>query len=1317
VTIDDSQKNLETESGSASYSLRGYDYQTDVSIWLALELVLAKKLAAELVLEPVSQEDIEGDIEERDSLVTCSLTIASYKLIVQAKFRSGDPWKISNFIDLLNHGKKRDSAKTRLDSNANAKYLLVTSAALDGKIRGLGVKRPGSWPAPQDMPPSVKKVFDTDAAGRVAIVGNEDEERLELHIKELLTSNFRVPFSRYPACLEQLRKEANIRIRGGGAGKWTRHQLEETIRSHDGYFASSPELESYVFPTNWKALRDMMRTRSAALIIGQSGTGKTMATKKLFEELSKEVPGLSRVAINLGPSQLKNDTTTPPVLYDIEDPWGRFDFDPQSRPWNDQLARFFADAHPNKMIVATSRLDVATNSHALTTVQPWVVRLETEHYGEAERSKLYQTRIPGLPWGLRKLAAESEELVLAKLASPLEIQKFFDAIATIEEANSTSPQSVILNESIKRAHHESIEQTVVEQVNARHDHASASVMWCLLKANDKVSYELLVQIEDQISELSNLFQTGLIPLFDFFVVARNLKQTDSTIQYYHPRVEAGVEKSLKTKALTSKKAIGALLEVLVSLNDDNDDWGVEVSTRILAALIKLPELKTPLKAEVQHKIDLWLEKTLDNDEYDFERFITVAAAAGGKNNNLAEVSRYLLHRPNNTFAGLGFWEAPENPQAWYESKKSDSSVTKLLKRFITKVLPITNISFGNDFTSEIKRLSSDLTPAFVEAATNSIRFGLSTNFKLIAAGAIDSVDGYEQILDLAISHLDSIAVGGDFESIQLNYDNGEISEQQYNFYAETEEGFTAGEYIEQYVLLTRRKFGWTHIRDHRHSAKLIQRWFIEISKEKKICHEEFYAAFGLGYNTVEEDTLWHILYEFWDPNYLDYLSKRIEIGHSNSAVINAALMCLIKNENAEYKSIFQRLESQESRLIEISIDVGRIKNGTYPFDKEQTPYAEHTINTLPFLYQEISEASYSLEKGTTPNLSAQSLNFLESQVEPTVKIRNFRVSLAQFLPLNVHDDVQWILKNSESLPHSKIAIKLAVTNLMDKEIDECLNHRFTSVAAEAFIYVASKCSVPLPKHLMLFASGCGKNVRQALADLLNENPHEGHIETLITLTKDTWSGLDFYNDDNDEYPIARKAVEALAKMNNLKDDESFELFETAVDTADLHLRSSIFVLLSKSANKRFQSLILDMALKPNRIQIRRAAAYALLITYQFLSDEVINQLSCLEIDALPVQVSSRFLLAYTLVGNVHRIFEAASQLSTDLKRRVFLILIIRGLFERKEWAAANKVKDMLPNANHPGILWIENKETKIIAQDLSDLGDKVYVDEVIALLS
>ena len=52
------------KQGSGSAAVAGFEYQIGVSIWLALDLILASKLTQEMILEPASQEDLEAEIED-----------------------------------------------------------------------------------------------------------------------------------------------------------------------------------------------------------------------------------------------------------------------------------------------------------------------------------------------------------------------------------------------------------------------------------------------------------------------------------------------------------------------------------------------------------------------------------------------------------------------------------------------------------------------------------------------------------------------------------------------------------------------------------------------------------------------------------------------------------------------------------------------------------------------------------------------------------------------------------------------------------------------------------------------------------------------------------------------------------------------------------------------------------------------------------------------------------------------------------------------------------------------------------------------------
>ena len=502
----------------ASAALAGYEYQIDVSVWLALDVMLASKMCHEIELEPASQEDLEATLPDTEpGRVTSTLTIEKYMLVVQAKLRTGDAWTVADFNRLLHHGgAKRRSAADRL-LNFNLRYLLMTNAGVNGVARELQVGRIGAWPSPTTMPNSILRHLPADSAGRVAIVANLDEEKLETRIKFMLTDRFRVPNANWDPCVKAFRDEARIRILGGGGGRWRRSELEGIIRAHNGSIASSPELARYVYPTNWKLLRRVLGDHNAALIVGQSGTGKTMATRKLYEDLQQEIPGLSRVHVTNGPKQLMSDQTEPPVLYDIEDPWGRFSFDPENRPWNDQLAQCFARANHDRLMIATTRLDVGQAAGSLEDVRQWIVPLEAEHYGNTERRRLYLSRIDELPRDLHEIARMGIGTVLKSLHSPLEIQKFFDALPFIDRVRLNNPPGFLF-EAIHRAHQESIERTVIEQIEERKEERPAAILWALLKTTDRLSLSTLRIIEEEISYHDSMISEGLTPFLNFFRV-------------------------------------------------------------------------------------------------------------------------------------------------------------------------------------------------------------------------------------------------------------------------------------------------------------------------------------------------------------------------------------------------------------------------------------------------------------------------------------------------------------------------------------------------------------------------------------------------------------------------------------------------------------------------------------------------------------------------------------------------------------------------------------------------------------------------------
>jgi hypothetical protein len=1077
--------------GSAAASIAGYDYQIDVSVWLALDLVLANKLTHELMLEPATEEDIEADLTEYEpGRVTSNVPLEDYRLIVQAKARTGDAWTVSGVKTVLKHGVVRDSAAKRLADPA-ARYLLVTSAALNGRTRGLHVRRAGSWPKATDMPASIESALPAGSAGRVAIIGSQDEERLASDIKTLLTESFRVPNAHWQECRQALREGARVRMRGAGGGRWTRTELERIIRHHEGYIASSPELEHYVYPTNWVDLRAAMSERHAALIIGQSGTGKTMATKKLFEELRESVPGLARVPITLGPQQLRDDQTAPPVLYDIEDPWGRFDFDPKSRPWNDQLAQFFAEARHDRMIIATSRLDVAQSSGALDGVKPWMVGLEAEHYGARERRRLYRTRIDALPRKFQAVATQSEALVLAELATPFEIQKFFDALPTIDPKKLRNP-SEFVTEAIRRAHQSSIERTVIDQIEERNDVRAAAVLWGLLNASDKLSLRLLRLIEEDLGERGSQFEKGVSPLVTFFIAARNLRQAESTVTYYHPRVEAGIEQALRHNQIVAKKTLRMLVDVLLSPDRPGEAWGAAAAARLIAAADRLPELKPEPSPSAQKKIDVWLASELMKGGKAFEANLALAASAGSPDSHVSEVARFLQRRSNRRFVeGMRQWDPPEHDEAWYARMRAEPAVKPLVETFIKEVLPTERDDFSQSFVAQAERLAPGLTGAFLAAAARALYFGVTDASDAIAEGALNDLDGFESIVDAAVKVLTPTEADRQkAEETHIAIVNEEYSVEYAEYLADNDEGYMAGKFLEAYINRVRQTGGWRGLAQHRHRDRLLFYWFRALAKDPELSSDEVVGAFAAGHGSKDEDDLWNVLSKAWDPRFLNALVKRVLEGNSSRAVRIAALTCLVERAPDAAPAICRTLEEQgrQARLVELAVDLGELRHERSHFDGEHAEAAAAVVSALPPPLANISDAAFALKTKKVPALSHDARELIEGAAGASEELRVFRVMLDEDVMLDVTDDARWLLANTREPSAAVEAIQAAIRHDMTDEVKGALTHKFADVVARALKEVATPLPAPLPESLLALAHAKGSPVRRALVELLDAKP-------------------------------------------------------------------------------------------------------------------------------------------------------------------------------------------------------------------------------------
>ena len=1327
IDVDENQS-----GGSGRDAIAGYEYQMDVSVWVALYLLVANKQAQEVTLEPASQEDLEAELEATEpGRMTGKFSLKSYRLVVQVKLRNGDAWTIDGIKGLLKYGSdRRPSAADRL-VDPSVRYLLVTSAALNGKAADLRVRQPGLWPKAGAMPPSIARVLSADADGRVAVIGGKDPEQLQTEIRLLLTDSFRVPNSQWKNCLNALREDARIRIRGVNEGRWLREDIESLIRKHGGYLANSPELELYVKPTNWGQIRRALDMNHAALIIGPSGTGKTWATRMLYEELHREIPELAHVSIRLGPYELEDDRTASPVLYDIEDPWGRYDFDPKSRPWNDQLDRFFAHATADRMIVATTRRDVAEAARVMEMMNPWLVPLEAEHYGAKERERIYELRIAAIPWDLQDTVLRAKSGVLKELATPLEIQKFFDAVPTIDRLQFSNRKALI-EEAVRLAHQNSIERTVIEQIEQRNDVRAAAVIWALLKISDKFSIARLQEIEDRLADKGSEWDRGVTPLVRFFVAARNLRQNDDIVTYYHPRVESGIVQALEKERVIAGKALRALIETWVSL-DDLSEWGAGAAAKLIAAIPMGSEIKLWLRPISTDKIDCWLEAHLTNSPGKLAAALDLIAAAGSPENPQAEVARYLLHRAelNDSFF-MDHWRRPEKDDDWYSRHRFSPATKPLVERFIRDALPWTHGWYGRDFARDVKRLAADLTGAFLEAAHQIVGLGVTHADDAIAEGALDDLAGFEAIVKAAIDAVQQTPEEkANEQALSLALINGEYSEE----YAEhlstsNEDGYTAGVFLKAYIRRVRKTIGWQHLAAHPHREHLLRYWLAALRDEVKGPHfvededeapradaelqpDELAAAFGLAHDSPDEDELWYLLHLAWDERFLQALLGRVKEGDISPKIRLAALTCFLVRAPEKLKEIIDELQARgvTTRLVEIALDLAHLSNVNAFHRIDRKADAKAAIEQLPASFEELGRAFLDLLNDRPLLVSENSRQLLLTIDGETEDIRRLRLAIVDSTSTVWQEDLSALLTTSEDPDIAVEALKAAVREKQNAEIAQSLTHRFAAVRAKVLEAVAGDMPAPLPPALLSMVSDKGQSVRRALASLLASKPDPSHMATLIQLAGDKYSTGTHYVGDDAALPIAREAVEAIKSYPQLDPKTADTLLEIAISSADPHLRSDIFKVLATHAGLSGQEMLFDLATEAGRYRIRSEAAGAFLSALGAVGREIVTKITSELLVAQIESVAAVLALVLGHDGDLETIRHAATGLASNRKRRVLLLLLIRLVIGRDP-AIGEELAAMLPN-NHPGLEWALGGEIDWQNdQLLSDLGDVRICHEV-----
>lgn len=1294
-----------SSSAGAVAALAGYDYQLNVSELAALRLLLITKSATSLTLEPANEEDLEADLEpfEPSPVVPKASLASGYKLVMQVKFCSGDPWSVADFTSLLNHGKKRRPAKHHLD-DPDTHFLLVTNADATGVIRDLLVSDFEEKPDPASFPPSLRQILTRTPEGRVAIWGGLTNELIEFKIRQILSDFLRIPHSRLKACREKLRSESLRRMRGTSPGVWTRDELLAIVREHGGFLASAAELDAFVEPSNFEAMLSHFRKQGAIVITGPSGAGKTLAALALCERARLAAPGLDVVTVNPaeGPSVTRRLVDAGPTLFYLEDPWGQYSLRSGSESWTEQLPKLLPSARAGNQYVVTSRADVMREAEAERGLKLWSMELNADHYSDGQLAKIYEKRMAAIATPLQPKALAFKRGVLAALETPLELDLFFTNLSEGPEAGE--PDYAFLSRLLDLAHRDAVEGVVVKYLKAVDKIGLSAVVWGLMTARGHFDREQLSAVVRRLRRINPPLGEQLDGAVDRMIAARHLRQPNRKVTFSHTSVRAGFATFLKKSWSCSENALNVLLLALVSLTGDQRDWGLETAARVLSKALSFSEDLTDCDVFAvghasQVAIDEWLDESLLDPHSGFMPLLELAADIGSVDSIPSEVARWILKgRKGNEGFLIDNWTPPEFSDKWYEQVSADPRSAVIVGRFIREQLAQDIENYSRHFVLELDRVTTGLAPAFMEVAHKVIGTPLHSNARVIAAGAIRDLPGYEAVLVEALAELDALELSYEHHAEEWRaIEDGERDSAYEEWYASLpdDEGEASRIFVATYISTKRASGDWQDLAKHAHGKRLVGAWASSISDSRQnVSEDELLSVLSIAVGAKKEDTVWRAVYTRWRPSFEKPLLDRLLSSPEDEHLRKALMLCAYSAAAIALVECLKASLSSPAALVHLLVDLSVVA-------KEEP----RRLVELRCLLPEAAEILRALcATNGSQDVGPSALSLLESAASSCSL-----TVLAHIVPIMIASGCvpaftieRWLDESTEA------GSALAATNAaiaIDSEplVWRALTHQRADARCAAFEYLASRLPDPLPPQLLDLKSDRGSRVRLALVNELSRRPQQDYLPVLMHLSNDRCSDANSAYDELTSYGIARAAVVALEGYGELSFEHGRQLIDLARASEDRFLRRKALTVAARFCDAEIRRQIWAICTDKNLTWWGRADAVEALALAPFVEADILNKIT----PKWLMSVSATLAASLTALVSLHfPVAEAAAFLEQIGKSQTHRALLLLGVYEleSRDLAVAMGLLDLLDDG-HPARKLLDDDGTRLPSNVFDDLGD------------
>ncbi|MFB9128027.1 hypothetical protein E2553_24970 [Paraburkholderia dipogonis] len=747
------------QGGLSGY--RGYEYQIEASIWIALSLMLEARRVTEVVVEPQNQEDLEAEIvgavlsPDQESSTLVASDGKSTRVIYQMKTLSNQLWSVKALRDVIGEGtsareadsvsRRRPRALEMLLNDASLSYTLVTDARVNGKLTALARTTIPLGHDDAELPGGLLAVslHDRLAAlrGRLHILHDLNAELLEHRIHDLLAQKGRVPHSQVGACIAALKHAFRLCMLGKRDTRFTADELRLILEQHGARPVSGPS-PGYVPPDVAAQAASTLREHGCVLIVGSPDIGKASLADYLatgFKLTELPCPLIQLETFAGLPARLWDEG---PALLIVKNGWTEHGAAYPYAPAN--LPEMLAKAPGDKYVIVTCDLDMYRRlpDHMCTRLERYKVTLEAENYDDNSRWQIVLNQAGLTDWQLEALDAV-REAVLRDIAEPFSLNLFGTLVREHAQhliRSASTNDCGLFQDLAERALQETVVRRAVQQVSAYHNvpwqHAALvlgvyvalaqhSVLWM------EVGLPTMERVAEQVARKTGVRLQG--EAFIEYLVKKGLVQRWENQRLTFER--ASLDALRRLVGDTRSEVHPVLVAVVSDLAEAMDQVNFADRLERIVTLVTVAYPDAPPHGsawnDVTVAIDAQLRRALDVE--DRTQFIRNVEASMEWLWGKSVLSRllYALHPKRIPFVATHeFWPSSHDVWRAVEMEMPKYDVRQFVHRFLVDFMPYTSIDYSAvpDCFDSFLRASRQVLDDDVHMAVHALERFVSTDW-------------------------------------------------------------------------------------------------------------------------------------------------------------------------------------------------------------------------------------------------------------------------------------------------------------------------------------------------------------------------------------------------------------------------------------------------------------------------------------------------------------------------------------------------------------------------------------------------------------